>query len=102
MALRHWTFVYAAVGLPEQGDVRVVESPQCTTVLAGFPSVASARAAWESPDFGPVLERTQLVELCGAFSHADVVALRARYPEVPVGLVTYAGDLTARLHSLFG
>ncbi|WP_170047503.1 hypothetical protein [Couchioplanes caeruleus] len=43
-----------------------------------------------------------LVELCGAFSHDEVAALRRLRPELPVGLVGYAGDMTAGLHALFG
>ena len=102
MALTHWTFLYAAAGLPEAGEVREVATGSSTTVLIGFPSAAAALAACGTD--GPLadaLAATQLVELCGAFGHEHVAALRAARPDVPVGLVTYAGDATDQLHSLF-
>jgi hypothetical protein len=102
MALTHWTFVYAAGGITEDGDLRIVSTGASTTVLAGFPSAAAARAAFGAGPLAAELGRTQLIELCGAFSHDDVVTLRTAYPGVPVGLVTYAGDMTGQLHAIFG
>ena len=42
------------------------------------------------------------LELCGGFVSQHVAAIRAIVgPAVPVGLVTYTGDMTAALHRLF-
>jgi hypothetical protein len=71
-------------------------------VLAGFGTAFAARAAFTAGPLAAELARTQLVELCGAFTHDDVAAFRAAYPAVPVGLVTYASDMTAQLHAIFG
>jgi hypothetical protein len=101
MALTHWTFLYVADGIDEAGDVRTVATTESTTVLAGFPSAAAALAACDDGALADALRETQLVELCGAFGHEHVAALRAARPDVPVGLVTYAGDLTDQLHAIF-
>lgn len=102
MALRHWTFIYAAGGLPEDGNVQEVATDTSTTVLAGFPSAAAALDACTNGALRPILESTQLIELCGAFGHEHVAELRRLHPGVPVGLVSYAGDMTAQLHAIFG
>jgi hypothetical protein len=101
MALTHWTFVYVAPGLPDIGDVREVTSASSTTVLAGFPTAGAALQSCASGPLAAILDSTQLVELCGAFGHEHVAALRVARPDVPVGLVTYAGDQTTQLHDLF-
>lgn len=102
MALTHWTFLFVADGIAAEGDLRTVTTDASTTVLAGFPSAAAALDASEQGPLAAALEVTQLVELCGAFGHEHAAALRARRPDVPVGLVTYAGDMTAPLHAIFG
>ncbi|MEV6596655.1 DUF6506 family protein [Actinoplanes sp. NPDC051346] len=102
MALTHWTFVYCSAGLPDAGDLRTVTSPTSTTVLAGFGTVAAARRAFEAGPLAQCLTETQLVELCGAFGHDDVATLRRLRPGLPVGLVGYAGEMTAELHAVFG
>lgn len=101
MALQSWMFLYSAPGLPAEGRVTVVETPACTTVLAGFPSTDAAMAACR----GELTERlrdAQLIELCGAFAASHVAELRALAPDVPIGLVTYTGDMVGGLHRLFG
>ena len=103
MALTHWTFLYAAAGLPDRGELREVATGSSTTVLVGFPTADAALAAC-LPDgsLAEVLDATELLELCGAFGHDHVAALRAARPHLPIGLVTYAGDATGQLHALFG
>lgn len=102
MALTHWTFLFVADGIVEDGDLRTLTTDSSTTVLAGFGSAAAALRACEDGPLAAELDRTQLVELCGAFGHEQVAALRARRPDVPVGLVAYAGDMTGQLHAIFG
>lgn len=102
MALTHWTFVYAAAGLPADGDIREATSPSSTTVLAGFPTATAAMDACRDGSLAATIATTQLIELCGAFGHEHVVELRRLRPDVPVGLVTYAGDMTGQLHAIFG
>ncbi|MDT0276694.1 DUF6506 family protein [Blastococcus goldschmidtiae] len=101
MALQHWTFLYTAPGLPAEGDVRQVRTADSTTVLAGFSSTTAAVEACTETGLDGALEGTQLIELCGAFSHDHVSALRQSLPNVPVGLVGYAGEMTDQLHTLF-
>jgi Family of unknown function (DUF6506) len=103
MALKHWLFVYSAPGLPDGGKVDVVDSGACRTVLAGFPSASSALAGLRGGGaVASELERAQLVELCGAFGASHVSVLEAHTKgRVPIGLVTYTGDMTTRLHALF-
>ena len=102
MALTHWTFLYVADGIAESGDVRIVATAGSTTVLAGFPTAVAALAACDAGPLADALAQTQLVELCGAFGHEHAAALRAARPDVPVGLVAYAGDMTGQLHAIFG
>ena len=101
MALTHWLFLYAADGLPAAGDVREVKSPLSTTVLAGFPTAEAALASCRDGAAGNALAATQLVELCGAFTHRHVEALRAMRPGLPIGLVSYSGEMTGALHTIF-
>jgi hypothetical protein len=101
MALTHWTFLYAAAGIAEAGDLRIVTTDASTTVLAGFPSAAAALAAISEAPLADELAPTQRVELCGAFGHEHAAALRERRPDVPVGLVTYTGGMTDPLHAIF-
>ena len=101
MALKHWTFLYAAPGLPKSGDVREVTTSTSTTVLAGYPTAEDALCASFGGELAAALDRTELIELCGAFSHEHVAKLRQARPKVPVGLVAYAGDQTEQLHALF-
>lgn len=102
MALTHWTFLFAAPGLPETGEIREVTSPASTTVLAGFPTTATAIGACLQHGLHGAVERTELIELCGAFDYDDLRPLREAYPDIPIGLVTYAGSMTTGLHQLFG
>ncbi|MBK7863664.1 MAG: hypothetical protein IPJ65_34680 [Archangiaceae bacterium] len=102
MALTHWLFLYAADGLPAAGDIREVKSPRSTTVLAGFPTAADAIASCRSGAAAAAFNGTQLVELCGAFGHPHVAELRALRPKLPIGLVSYSGEMTSGLHALFG
>ena len=102
MALTHWTFIYAAGGLPGEGNVQEAVTDASTTVLAGFPSAAAALDSCTKGALQDILGSTQLIELCGAFGHEHVAELRRLHPDVPVGLVSYAGDMTAQLHAIFG
>lgn len=101
VALERWVFLYVAGGIPDDGDVREVDTGTSTTVLAGFPTAKQAMAACREGPLADAIATTQLVELCGAFGNDDVAALRANRPDLPVGLVTYAGDMTNQLHELF-
>ena len=101
MALKHWLFLYAADGLPAAGDVREVKSASSTTVLAGFPNAAAAIASCRDGAVATAFKATQLVELCGAFSHAHVAELRTMRRELPIGLVSYSGEMTDGLHAIF-
>jgi hypothetical protein len=102
MALERWLFLYTAPGLPLEGRVDVVKTAACATTLAGFPSTDGAMAACGG-GLADTLAAAQLVELCGGFASRHVLAIRAIVgPDVPVGLVTYTGDMTAALHRLFG
>ena len=102
MALERWLFLYTAPGLPPDGRVEVVRTAACTTTLAGFPSTDRAIAACGG-GLADTLGSAQLVELCGGFASQHVAALRAIVgPNVPVGLVTYTGDMADALHRLFG
>lgn len=71
-------------------------------MLAGFPTTSAAIEASLRGELQATLEATELVELCGAFGHEHVGVLRGARPGLPVGLVAYAGDMTAPLHRLFG
>lgn len=102
MALTHWTFLYAASGLPQEGRVDEVVTESSTTVLAGFPTAQAALAASADGSLARHLAGTQLVELCGAFSHEHVATLQAAHPGTPLGLVTYAGGAASPLHAIFG
>jgi hypothetical protein len=102
MALARWLFLYTAPGLPLAGRVDVVRTDACTTTLAGFPSTDAALAACAS-SLADALRAAQLLELCGGFDARHVVALREVVGTgVPIGLVTYTGDMTGALHRLFG
>jgi len=102
MALERWLFLYTAPGLPAEGRVEVVKTPACTTTLAGFPTTDMAMRACSS-GLTDTLASSQLVELCGGFASEHLLTIRAIVgPAVPVGLVTYTGDMTAALHRLFG
>jgi hypothetical protein len=102
MALERWLFLYTAPGLPAEGRVEVVKTASCTTTLAGFPATDAALTACRA-GLADTLASAQLVELCGGFASEHVLAIRAIVgPVVPVGLVTYTGDMTAALHRLFG
>src|SRR5688572_19085458 len=101
MALTNWVFLYCAPGLPPQGHVETVSSAACTTTLAGFPGTDAALDACRAA-LAERLREAQLVELCGAFSSAHLQQLRPLLPAgVPIGLVTYTGDMVAALHRLF-
>jgi hypothetical protein len=102
MALERWLFLYTAPGLPAEGRVEVVKTAACTTTLAGFPDTGMAMRACRA-SLTDTLASAQLVELCGGFASEHVLAIRTIVgPAVPVGLVTYTGDMTAALHRLFG
>jgi len=102
MAIERWLFLYTAPGLPAAGRVEVVKTPACTTTLAGFPTTAMAMKGCRD-GLTDTLASAQLVELCGGFASEHVLAIRTIVgPDVPVGLVTYTGDMTAALHRLFG
>ena len=101
MALTHWIFLYVADGLAPDGQVHHVTNDASTSVLAGFPNTTAAIQSCLSGSLASAFETTQLVECCGAFSHADVVELRRAQPATPVGIVSYSGEMTTELHSIF-
>jgi len=100
--MKAWLFVYSASGLPTGGRLEVVDTGACRTALLGFPSAAAAMTGLGA-GHASELARCELVELCGAFGAAHVAEVeRLTEKRVPIGLVTYTGDMTARLHALFG
>jgi len=102
MALERWLFLFTAPGLPPDGRLEVVKTAACTTTLAGFSTTDRAIAACGG-GLSDTLASAQLVELCGGFASQHVAAIRAIVgPGVPVGLVTYTGDMADALHRLFG
>lgn len=98
MALKHWAFMYKAPGLPEAGEVRVVETAACRTVLVGVPSIDAAVAlAGSLVDGG-----AQLVELCGAFGPVGTArVIEAVGGRVPVGAVGYGPESVSGVHAIF-
>jgi len=95
------TFLYAAPGIAIDGDIQEVTTPACTTVLAGFETASAVVDACLGGSLQATLADTELVELCGAFGHEHVAALRNARPGLPVGLVSHAGDMTNQLHRLY-
>ena len=101
MALERWLFLYTAPGLPSGGRVDVVRTDTSTTTLAGFPTTDAAMVACRA-GLQAVLSAAQLVELCGGFDSRHVLAVREMTgATVPVGLVTFTGDMTDALYRLF-
>lgn len=98
MALRHWVFLYTAPGLPETGELRVVETPACKTVLAGVPNVdAGVRLAPELVAGG-----AQMIELCGGFGPVGTARVIAAIKSaVPVGSVAYGPESVSAVHAIF-
>ena len=79
-----------------------MKTAACTTTLAGFSTTDRAIAACGG-GLSDTLASAQLVELCGGFASQHVAAIRAIVgPAVPVGPVTYTGDMADALHRLFG
>lgn len=98
MALTKWLFLYTANGLPADGDVRQVETPSSTTILAGFPSVDAAIAA--AP--GLMAADVQLIELCGGFGPLGTAKVLAALDRpVPIGAVAYGPESVDGVHAIF-
>jgi len=98
MALSHWAFIYTANGLPESGEVRVVDSGVCRTVLVGVPNVdAGVALAARFVDDG-----AQMIELCGGFGPLGTARiLEATGRRVPVGMVGYGPESVDGVHAIF-
>ncbi|TJZ54393.1 hypothetical protein FCH28_14750 [Streptomyces piniterrae] len=98
MALTHWGFIYTAAGSSEGGDVSVVDTGKCRTVLVGVAKpeegVEVARRL--------VGEGVQLIELCGGFGPVWAGRIiEAIDGAVPVGTVGYGPEAVDQVHAIF-
>ncbi|MFF9896526.1 DUF6506 family protein [Streptomyces longispororuber] len=98
MALTHWGFIYTADGSPAGGQVDVVDTGACRTVLVGV----------EKPEEGIeaarrlVGEGVQLIELCGGFGPVWAGrVIEAIDGAVPVGTVGYGPEAVDQVHAIF-
>lgn len=98
MALTSWGFIYTAAGSEASGEVNVVDTGQCRTVLVGVPkpedSVEAARRL--------VGEGAQMIELCGGFGPVWAGRIiEAIDGAVPVGVVGYGPEAVDQVHAIF-
>lgn len=100
MAFTAWGFVYLGAGGEDPSTERaVIESGGLRTTIVAVGDRAAAPAA--AADL--VAGGAQTIELCGAFTASDVVAVRqAVGAHVPVGAVRYDMDAVPLLADLFG
>lgn len=98
MALTHWAFLYTAAGSDPSGDVTVVDTGSCRTVLVGVPDAAAGVALAA----GLVDDGAQLLELCGGFGPVGTAAvIEAIDGRVPVGAVGYGPESVDGVHAIF-
>lgn len=98
MALTHWGFIYTADGSSAGGDVSVMDTGQCRTVLVG---VAKPE---EAVDVARrlVADGVQLIELCGGFGPVWTGrVIEAIDGAVPVGSVGYGPEAVDQVHAIF-
>ncbi|MFI0787461.1 DUF6506 family protein [Streptomyces lydicus] len=98
MALTHWGFIYTAAGSAAGGEVYVVDTGRCRTVLVGVgraeEGVEVARRLVE--------EGVQLIELCGGFGPVWAGrVIEAIGGAVPVGTVGYGPEAVDQVHAIF-
>jgi hypothetical protein len=89
MAIVDWAFIALGNGREgADGERAVVEFDGLTSRFVVVPDAAAAVAVAASL----VASGVQTVELCGAFSPAEVAAVRGVTGAVPVGAVQYGVD----------
>ncbi|MEU7256473.1 DUF6506 family protein [Streptomyces rimosus] len=98
MALTHFGFIYTAPGSTAGGDVSVVDTGECRSVLVGVPKpeegIEVARRL--------VSEGVQLIELCGGFGPVWTGRIiEAIGGAVPVGAVGYGPEAVDQVHAIF-
>ncbi|MGW2393522.1 DUF6506 family protein [Streptomyces lydicamycinicus] len=98
MALTHWGFIYTAAGSAADGDVSVVDTGECRTVLVGVEKPEQALAVARRL----VGEGVQLIELCGGFGPVWAGrVIEAIDGAVPVGTVGYGPEAVDQVHAIF-
>ncbi|MFH8591341.1 DUF6506 family protein [Streptomyces rimosus] len=98
MALTHFGFIYTAPGSTAGGDVSVVDTGECRSVLVGVrkpeEGIEVARRL--------VSEGVQLIELCGGFGPVWTGRIiEAIDGAVPVGAVGYGPEAVDQVHAIF-
>jgi 2-keto-3-deoxy-6-phosphogluconate aldolase len=98
MALTHWGFIYTAAGSAAGGEVNVVETGKCRTVLVGLEKPEEAIEVARRL----VGEGVQLIELCGGFGPVWAGRIiEAIDGAVPVGTVGYGPEAVNQVQALF-
>ncbi|MFE1175230.1 DUF6506 family protein [Streptomyces sp. NPDC058773] len=98
MALTHWGFICTAAGSAAEGDVHVVDTGECRTVLVGVEKPEQALAAARRL----LGEGVQLIELCGGFGPVRAGRIiEATDGAVPVGTVGYGPEAVDQVHAIF-
>lgn len=99
MALQRYAFIFKAPGMEFLTHNGRLESEAFEATLCGVADVEQAVLVAQEL----LTRRVQLIELCGAFSAAEVEQIRAALDyRIPLGAVHYGSEERQRLQQLFG